>query len=215
MAARTWGRPRGVLLVSAGTGLGRNNENSEKFLMSWTPNAFPPGVPRKSCGRFLAALLLVAALAAPTLANEPLPEPAGRVILTISGAIDHTNADGTARFDRAMLERIGVTRVATSTSWTDGISAFEGVLARDLLRAVGATGDVVSAQALNDYAIEIPTSDFESYDVLFAFRMDGVDLTRRDKGPLWIVYPRDEHSELRNQKADAKWIWQLVKLDIK
>ena len=166
-------------------------------------------------GGLFAVLLLAATVAMPALAGEPLPEPSGRVILTISGAIENTNGDGVARFDRAMLERIGVTRIDTSTSWTDGVTKFEGVLARDLLKAVGATGENVSARALNDYAIDIPFSDFESYDVLFAFRMDGVDLTPRDKGPLWIVYPRDENPELRNQNVDAKWLWQLAKLDVR
>ncbi len=162
----------------------------------------------------LTVFVLAIALAAPVLAAGPLPQPSGRVILTISGAIENTNGDGVARFDRAMIERIGVTEMNTSTSWTDGVMRFEGVLARDLLEAVGASGDQVSARALNDYTIEIPLSDFESYDVLFAFRMDGIDLTSRDKGPLWVVYPRDQHPKLRNPEIDAKWVWQLVKLDV-
>lgn len=166
-------------------------------------------------GGLLAAVLLAASTALPALAGESLPEPSGQVILTISGAIENTNGDGVARFDRAMLEQIGVTQINTSTSWTDGVTKFEGVLARDLLKAVGATGENVSARALNDYAIDIPFSDFESYDVLFAFRMDDVELTPRDKGPLWIIYPRDSNPELRNQNIDAKWLWQLVQLDIK
>ncbi len=166
-------------------------------------------------GGLLAVVLLAASTALPALAGEPLPEPSGQVILTISGAIENSNGDGLARFDRAMLERIGVTQINTSTSWTDGVTKFEGVLARDLLEAVGATGKNISARALNDYAIDIPLSDFESYDVLFAFRMDDVELTPRDKGPLWIVYPRDTNPELRNQNIDAKWLWQLVQLDIK
>lgn len=163
----------------------------------------------------LAIALAAPVLAAPVLAGEPLPQPSGRVILTVSGAIENTNGDGVARFDRAMLELLGVTEISTSTSWTDGVSRFEGVLARDVLKAVGAGGDQVSAQALNDYTIDIPVSDFESYDVLFAFRMDGVELTARDKGPLWIVYPRDQNPELRNQHVDSKWLWQLVKFDVK
>jgi hypothetical protein len=171
-------------------------------------------VARSVRGGLLAVVLLAASAAMPALAGEPLPEPSGQVILTISGAIENTNGDGVARFDRAMLEEIGVTQINTSTSWTDGVTKFEGVLARDLLKVVGATGENVSARALNDYAIDIPFSDFESYDVLFAFRMDDVELTPRDKGPLWIVYPRDTSPELRNQNFDARWLWQLVQLDI-
>ncbi len=183
--------------------------------MSSRLDPFQPAVIATVCRQLLSVVFLVTSIATPVLASEPLTQPAGRVILTVSGAIEHANADGIARFDRAMIERIGITKIATTTSWTDGVTQFEGVLARDLLRAVGATGDVVTARAINDYSIEIPRSDFESYDVLFALRMNGVDLTRRDKGPLWVVYPRDKHPELRDPKVDAKWIWQLVQLDIK
>lgn len=126
--------------------------------------------------------VLAAVGVAPILANSPLPEPSGRVILTVSGAVSNRNGDGAARFGRAMLEDLGLARVSTTTSWTDGAQAFEGVLARDLLRAVGANGTTVSAAALNDYSIEIPISDIETYPVVFALRMNGVEMTARVKG---------------------------------
>lgn len=164
---------------------------------------------------FFLVVAVVAMGVAPSVANSPLPEPSGRVILTVSGVIGHGNGDGVARFDRAMLEDLGLVRVSTTTSWTDGVQEFEGVLARDLLRAVGADGTTVSAVALNDYSVEIPISDFETYPVVFALRMNGVEMTARDKGPIWIVYPRDDHAELRNQKVDAKWIWQLARIVVR
>lgn len=160
------------------------------------------------------ALLFLAIAVHPAPAIEPLSRPTGGVILTVTGDIGRTNAEGRAEFDRTMLKAIGTTELTTSTSWTDGRSVFEGVLARDVLRAVGAQGDTVTATALNDYSIEIPVSDFQKYRVLFALSMDGAELTVRDKGPIWIVYPRDDHPELRNQNVDSKWIWQLAKIDI-
>ncbi|MCH8188080.1 MAG: molybdopterin-dependent oxidoreductase [Proteobacteria bacterium] len=158
--------------------------------------------------------LVLALAAAPAIGGPQLAEPEGRVILTISGAIDRTNGDALARFDRKMLEELGTTTIITTTSWTDGPQEFEGVLARDVLKAVGATGGTIAATALNDYQITIPMSDFDKYQVLFATHMNGVELTARDKGPIWIVYPRDDHKELRNQKVDAKWLWQLSKINV-
>ncbi len=167
-------------------------------------------------GMLLPLAMLVASLTvAPALADTPLAKPSGRVILTISGAIDHTNADGHAEFDRKMLEQLGTTAFATSTTWTDGTPEFEGVLARDILKAVGAHGTTALAVALNDYSFEIPISDFEDYPVLFALRMNGVELTARDKGPIWIVYPRDQHRELRNQMTESNWVWQLARIDVR
>ena len=144
-----------------------------------------------------------------------LPQPQGRVILTVGGTIAATNGDAKASFDRDMLAELGLRTVRTSTTWTDGVKTFEGVLARDLLARVGAKGSKVTATALNDYAIDIPMSDFETYDVLLALRMDGKDLLPRDKGPVWIVYPRDEKPELRDPRFDSRWVWQLKALQVR
>ena len=160
-------------------------------------------------------LTLTVTIGDPVLADAPLPQPTGRVVLTVTGAINHTNADGRAEFDRTMLRDLGTASLTTSTAWTDGTPEFAGVLARDVLRAVGARGTVVTATALNDYSIDIPISDVETYRVLFALTMNGVELTVRDKGPIWIVYPRDDHGELQNPTSDEKWIWQLSRLDIR
>ncbi|MCX7355306.1 MAG: molybdopterin-dependent oxidoreductase [Alphaproteobacteria bacterium] len=160
-------------------------------------------------------LLLFLGLPLAALGADALPRPTGAVVLTVSGSIANTNASSEARFDRAMLEKLGVRTLRTSTIWTTGIKTFEGVLVRDVMKAVGAKGTEVRAVALNDYAVSIPMADFDRYDVLLAFRMDGQDLTARDKGPLWIVYPRDAHRELNDAKFDARWAWQLKRLEIK
>lgn len=159
--------------------------------------------------------LLLLSLPLTALGADALPRPTGAVVLTVSGGIANTNAGADARFDRAMLEKLGVRALRTSTTWTTGIKTFEGVLARDVMKTVGAQGAEVRAVALNDYAVSIPMADFERYDVLLAFRMDGQDLTARDKGPLWVVYPRDAHRELNDSKFDARWAWQLKRLEVK
>ncbi len=105
--------------------------------------------------------------------------------------------------------------VRTSTDWTDGVKAFRGPYVRDVLDAAGYRGETVTATALNDYSVEIPMADFERYPVVLAMEMDGEPLTRRDKGPLWIVYPRDEFAELATAETNAKWIWQLRSLEVR
>jgi hypothetical protein len=155
------------------------------------------------------------AIAQPAIANDDhLGEPAGPVILSVTGNIAASNADDVARFDRAMLEALGTVTLRTSTAWTEGVHEFEGVLVRDVLRLIGASGEEVRATALNDYFIGIPAEEFEEYPVLLALRMDGRDLHVRDKGPIWIVYPRDQYPELRNPMTDKKWVWQLNRLHI-
>jgi hypothetical protein len=161
-----------------------------------------------------AALLLAVIVASPGRAAE-LARPTGPVILTVTGAIASTNAPGRAEFDQAMLEALGTARLTTSTDWTDGKPVFDGVPAKKLLEAVGAKGKTISAIALNDYAVDIPIDDLTTYPVLLALRMNGQALTARDKGPIWIVYPRDDYPELRDPKINDRWIWQLKAFEVK
>ncbi|XGA78670.1 molybdopterin-dependent oxidoreductase [Halomonas sp. CH40] len=151
---------------------------------------------------------------APEPSEQTLSAPSGPVLLTIRGEIQHTNAEGGAQFDEKMLATLETHTLETTTSVTDGVNQFEGFLMRDLLDWVGAEGEQVIATALNDYIVEIPLEDFYQYDVLAATHMDGEALTPRDKGPLWIVYPRDDHSELQDIRYDYRWVWQLNGLQV-
>jgi hypothetical protein len=161
------------------------------------------------------ALFLPVAASAALVKDQLAGEPAGPVILTVSGNIEGAGAGPIVRLDRAMLESLGVTQLTTSTAWTAGESVFEGVLVRDLLEALGARGTEVIATALNDYVASIPLRELYDYPVLLAFRMDGHDLEVRDKGPIWIVYPRDQYPELKISLVDRKWVWQLSSLEIR
>ncbi len=143
---------------------------------------------------------------------QELTEPANNIILTVSGNIEHSNRGADALFDYNALIKLGLHTLSTTTNWTDGVTVFEGVLARDLLAKVGAQGKTVRAIALNDYTVDIPISDFQKYDVLLALKMDGQELLRKNKGPIWIIYPKDQHPELRDAQHDSRWIWHLKTL---
>ncbi len=176
----------------------------------------PLGSRRFRCPALLLAGLLFAALSlTETRAKDALAPPSGEVILTVSGTIARGNTPHGAKFDRAMLERLGLTTLATSTPWTNGVPTFTGVLARDLIDRLGATGNTVRAVALNDYAYEIPVADLLRYRVLLAMEMNGERLQVRDKGPIWIVFPLDAHDELRNRTTERKMVWQLTELQFR
>jgi hypothetical protein len=146
-------------------------------------------------------------------AAEPLPRPQGPVVLTITGNITETNSPGKAQFDKPMLDALGHASFATSSEVSEKPQLFEGVPLRAVLKRVGAHGKTMKATALNDYEAVIPLDDLQ-YDPILASKVDGKVLTARDKGPLWIVYPRHAHSVLQDVKYDARWVWQLNKLQI-
>lgn len=152
---------------------------------------------------FLAAALMLAS-------GGAFAESDG-TILQVTGRI----AGDTAELDRAAVEALPSGSLVTSTVVTDGRHRFTGFLMRDLLERLGAKGDHVKAVALNDYAVDIPISDFYDFDVIVAYSMDGTALDRAGKGPLWIVYPRDDYEALQDIRYDYRWVWQLYRLDVR
>lgn len=147
--------------------------------------------------------------------GSALPLPEGQTVLDVHGTILNTNADGAALFDMDMLKTLPPSRLETTTVVTDGVRRFKGFLMRHLLERVGAHGSTVTATALNDYVIDIGIDEFYRFDILVAYEMDGKPLLPSGKGPLWIVYPRDEHTVLQDIRYDYRWVWQLRRLDIK
>ena len=163
----------------------------------------------------LCGLTLLPLLPLPTAtAAEPLPAPKGPIILLVSGNISVTNTPEGAAFDRQMLIDLGQTETRTTTPWTDGVQVFEGVLGRAVMERVEAEGETVKAAALNDYTVELPLDDFLNYDVLLALDMNGEEMRVSDKGPIWIVYPRDDVPELNNRLLHDRWVWQLKSLQV-
>ncbi len=165
------------------------------------------------CVMLLGILAMTLGFARHSHAAEPLPVPKGPVLLIVSGNIEQTNAPGQARFDREMLESLGQKVIETGTAFTDGTSRFEGVPIRAVLQRIGAKGQSIKATSLDSYEIVIPWEDLK-FDMILAMRSNGTLLTARDKGPLWIIYPRDEHSVLRREVYDSRWAWQLSKLHV-
>ncbi|MEM5472097.1 oxidoreductase [Hoeflea sp. AS60] len=143
-----------------------------------------------------------------------LDKPEGEVVLTVSGSISETNMGATAQFDRAMLDALGTVEVETSTIWTDGVHKFEGVEIATLLRALGVTSGTLRATAVNDYSIEIPVSEAAEGGPILASRRDGKEMSLRDKGPLWVIYPYDQNEDFRTEAVYSRSIWQLDRIEV-
>lgn len=166
--------------------------------------------------RLAALVIALSAWAGTGIAQaETLGAPKDKPILTVSGKIAVTNKGDTAQFDRAMLEELGTTTIETTTPWDEGVIKFEGVLIRELMKKVGASGERAAIVALNDYMSEIPLEDFEKYDVILALKRNGEYMGVRDKGPLFIVYPYDTQPELKTQTYYARSVWQVARIIFK
>jgi hypothetical protein len=68
------------------------------------------------------------------------------------------------------------------------------------------------ATAINDYTVEIPMSDAVEGGPIIAYLMDGNEMSIRDKGPLWVIYPYDSDADFRSEVVFTRSIWQLDRL---
>lgn len=164
--------------------------------------------------RWLSAIPLVLVWLAGAALAQALPQPTGPVVLTVSGPLGQTNADGTARFDMAMLEALPQRETRTTTPWHEGLQTFSGPRLSDLMAALGATGSELRVVALNDYAASVPWSDLETYPVILATRHNGNPMPVRQHGPLFVIYPFDEHPEIRTEVHFGRSVWQIDRIEV-
>ncbi|WP_197922560.1 molybdopterin-dependent oxidoreductase [Thiosulfatihalobacter marinus] len=157
---------------------------------------------------------LMLPLTTAVLAEGALVEPTGRVVLTVSGKIGATNSGDTAQFDMEMLRALPAQSFSTSTLWTEGVHEFTGVPLAVLLEELGISGGTVDAWAINDYLAEFDVARLEPDVPIIAYAMNGKPMPRRDKGPLWLVYPYDSSDRYRTELVYSRSVWQLDRLEI-
>lgn len=154
-------------------------------------------------------LLLGLAIVAATIGGAA----AMHASLVVKGLASGVGPDGIV-LDLAALEALPGRTTVTRNPWSDGAISYSGPLGRSILEAVGSTGTTVRVTALNDYVAHIPVSDFYDYDVIFATRVDGKPISVRSKGPIFIIYPFDEHPELNSERYFVRSVWQVKSIEI-
>lgn len=156
--------------------------------------------------RSLGAMFAIASLAT----FSPTPVRADDVALTGSAGPGAATVELTLDELAAMPQ----TEFVTINEFSDGPVSYRGPLARDVVDRLGlGAEETLRLIAANDYYVEIPTSDFRRFDVIVALEADGRRLSRREKGPLWLMYPISDHEELQDPNYIHRLIWQLVRIE--
>jgi hypothetical protein len=152
--------------------------------------------------------LAAAALAAVLFASVGASAVAGETALTLS------RESKTIELTLEELAALPQVTLVTENEFSDGKVTYRGPLMRDLLEQFGLDQvDAVRLTAANDYSVDIPTGDFRTYDAILAMQADGKPLSRRDKGPLWLMYPLSDHAELNDPVYFRRLIWQVVRIE--
>lgn len=154
--------------------------------------------------RLLASVIfaVLAVFAAPALAQD-VPS------VTVTGS------SGSVTFDRNQLEAMGLVSIKTSTPWNEGVVNFEGVPMALLLEKAKAQGATATVIALNDYSVDIPTSDFTKFGTILAVKRNGAYMPIDDQGPFFVMYPFDSNPILQGQPYHGRAVWQVKAISVK
>jgi len=184
----------------------------------------------KNALKFLRLSLMSVALLAGN--TQILAADNGPVALTITGEVKTPNRGGydaetdkflgffEIEFDRAFtfsladLQALSAVTIKADFPKGGAIHSFTGPLLADVLAAAGATGDEVTVQALDGYAVATPMEEMIAQGAVVAYQRNGKIFGIGDFGPTQIVFPRAEREELADM-SDDNWIWSIFHIQVK
>lgn len=137
------------------------------------------------------------------------------VLLQVDVQLTADTKATTAEFSLADLQAMPVISFETATIWTEGVQKFTGVSLAELNRQLGITEGILELQAVNDYVVEFPVSGAVDGGPIIAFKRNDALMSRREKGPLWIVFPYDSTPDYQTEEIFSKSVWQLVRIIVK
>lgn len=126
-----------------------------------------------------------------------------------------TTPEETASFSMEELLEMPQTTVVTKNDYVDETTEFQGPRLSTLLERFEIDrSETLKMVALNDFAAELPASDAYDYEVILAVLRDGEEMSVRDKGPIWVIYPMDDHPELQDEAYNDRLVWQLKEISV-
>lgn len=150
----------------------------------------------------------------PMGAQALCPAPTERPILVVQRQDATVTACDLRALDR-MPQKTVETRMPDILG-VAGTNRWSGVPLSHIAAQLGAGPDAdIQLVALNNYAVLVPMSDLRRFDPVLASRRNGELLRVREKGPLILVYPFDQHRNLGAQEYLNRSIWQVHEIRIR
>lgn len=116
------------------------------------------------------------------------------------------------------LQALATTSVVTkephNTSNSDPNTSFQfrGVAVSKLLEKFGVAPNVteVTFVAYDGYRSTVNLADLRRYPIIIALERNNRKISRSDGGPLYLVFPYDQHPQLQEQYPDRFWAFYLT-----
>ncbi|WP_429176657.1 hypothetical protein [Aeromonas salmonicida] len=117
--------------------------------------------------------------------------------------------------DDAALAALPQTQFKTATPWTTGMHGYRGPTLAAVLAAQGVkNAGKIAVSALNGYQQVVDLALFEEAPLTLVRHEDGKPLTRRNKGPLWLLIPLSSYPKLDIPLIHNCMVWQVTRIEI-
>ncbi|WP_116475633.1 molybdopterin-binding protein [Zobellella maritima] len=134
------------------------------------------------------------------------------VVLSISGPIiEHGQHLDRVDYTLRQLQAFPQDNITTSHVWTRQPHTYTGPALQQLLAPLFAhtTIKTLTLGGLNGYSIAVDWSKVVPYDPILAWQDNGQAMSRRNKGPLWLMLPFDQVPVLQQAEFTHLMVWQL------
>lgn len=146
-------------------------------------------------------------------AASTIPRPESKAILTVTGSISKSNSDRGLKLDMDTLDEMPTAEATVFEPFVKHDVTFSGVMLDDLLTIAGADRNAESLfmTALDDYTVDLATSDLEGARAMLATRENGEPIKLRAGGPVRIVFLTDG---VLGSNPDT-WIWSVKTIEVR
>ncbi|MGY3857969.1 hypothetical protein [Aeromonas veronii] len=117
--------------------------------------------------------------------------------------------------DEAALAALPEVEFKTATPWTTGVHSYRGPTLASLLASQGLKQvSIIDVIGLNGYRQRLDLSLFSGIPLTVTRFEDDKPLTRRNKGPLWLLMPFSAYPALDLPTIHSYMVWQLIRLEV-
>ncbi|PKF61955.1 molybdopterin-binding oxidoreductase [Psychromonas sp. psych-6C06] len=133
-----------------------------------------------------------------------------KALLNISSTSQSVNQE----FSLKQLQQLPQQKITAQLPWCNEVNTYEGPLLEDVFKLAGIQGRWLTFTGLDNYQISFDYKSIKEYKPILALQRDGELLSIRTKGPLLLVLPIDQYSELNTPLYHDYMVWQLIKIGV-
>ncbi|WP_323912054.1 putative pterin-binding protein [Aeromonas caviae] len=117
--------------------------------------------------------------------------------------------------DEAALAALPQVEFKTATPWTLGTHRYRGPTLKSVLAAQQVdSASAIDVAALNGYQQRVDLSLFAKVPLTLVRYQDDKPLTRRNKGPLWLLVPLSAHPDMDVSAIHNNMVWQVIRIEV-